>query len=121
MLLRINFVGLGRFVIAIGTDAYMGYKCNKLRNERMYRQSEQIMLSSAKVCYKQADMWVVAKNANEAIEQIEKEGVRAMKYMQETIAEIGDDLSKMGQYVSDIEKFNPGLLNEISNNIKYGK
>lgn len=48
----------------------MGYKKGKLRDERMYRQSEQIMLNSAKEYYKQADMWLSARDAAETIDNM---------------------------------------------------
>lgn len=120
MVLRVNFVGLGRFSLAIGTDVYMGYKCGRLRNERLYRQSEQLMLSSARLYYKQAGMWVAAKNAEEAINQMEKSAIESIRYLNDSLVEIGETISSMPQYVPGIEKHNPDLLNDISNILKYG-
>lgn len=121
MALRINFVGVGRFVIAIGTDLYLGYKCNKLRNERMYRQTEQIMLSSAKLYYKQADMWIIAKSAEEAFNEMEKSGEQALVYMLDSIRDIEQQLQKVSIYTKTIENNNPNLSVEILNVLKYGK
>ena len=121
MVLRINFVGIGRFVIAIGTDAYMGYKKGKLRNEHMYRQTEQIMLSSAKLYYKQADMWISAEDANEAIDKMQEAARQSISFMVESYNDIGDKLTSMGQNRNEIETNNPQLLNDLSNLLKYGK
>ena len=119
--LRVNFVGIGRFAIAIGADIYMGHKKEKLRSERMYRQSEQILLGTTKVYYKQADMWISAKDASEAIDKMEEAAFVSVKYMQESLSEIGLTIESMALYKEDIECHNPGLLNEISNTLKYGK
>lgn len=121
MILRINFVGIGRFAVAIGTDVYMGYKREKVRNERLYRQSEQIMLHTAKVYYKQADMWLSAKDTTEAINKMEEIATMSIAYVRESLAVIGADLENLESYRSGIEKFNPELLDEISTILKYGK
>ena len=69
-ILRINFVGIGRFAVACYTDIKMGIERSKLIDERMKVNSEMIFLNNAKVFYKQADMWVAAENASIAIEEI---------------------------------------------------
>lgn len=121
MVLRINFVGMGRFVIAIGADAYMGYKKGKMRNERMYRQTEQIMLSSARLYYKQADMWISAEDANKAIGKMQEAARQSIIFMLESYNDIGDKLISMSQNRNEIENNNPNLLNDLSNLLKYGK
>ena len=121
MALRVNFVGIGRFTIAIGTDLYMGYKCNKRKDERMHRLTEQLMLSSAKFYYKQADMWIAAKDADEAIKEMERTGLNAFDFMRESLQTMGKSLETMALNVPAIEKRNPSLLDDISNILKYGK
>ena len=119
--LRVNFVGIGRFAIAIGTDIYMGHKKEKLRSERMYRQSEQILLGTTKVYYKQADMWISAKDTSETIDKMEEAAFVSVKYMQESLSEIGLTIESIALYKEDIEIHNPGLLDKISKILKYGK
>lgn len=121
MALRVNFVGIGRFVIAIGDDLYMGYKCNKLRNERMYRQTEQVMLSSARLYYKQTGMWIAAKDTEEAIKGMERYGVEALTFMKNNLHDISWDLQCMTQNAQAIENKNPNILSDISDILKYGK
>lgn len=119
--LRINFVGLGRFAIAIGTDIYMGAKRGKLINERMYRQSEQLLLGTTKVFYKQADMWISAKNASEAIKQMEETAIESVEYIKGSLIEISLCIDNMATYKPGIELNNPNLLNDISDTLRYGK
>lgn len=121
MALRVNFVGIGRFTIAIGSDLYMGYKCSKRKDERMHRQTEQLMLSSAKFYYRQAGMWVAAEDADEAINEMERTGMKAFDFIKENLQAMGKSLEIMAQFVPAIEKQNPKLLNDISNILKYGR
>lgn len=118
--LRINFVGLGRFAIAVGTDIHMGVKREKLRKERMFRQSEQMLLGTTKVFYKQADMWISAKDTSEAIDKMEETAIESVGYMKDSLIEISSCLSNMTTYRPIIEENNPGLLNQISDILKYG-
>lgn len=118
--LRINFVGLGRFAIAVGTDIHMGAKREKLRKERMFRQSEQLLLGTTKVFYKQADMWISAKETSEAIDKMEETAIESVEYMKDSLIEISSYLSNMTTYRPIIEENNPGLLNQISDILKYG-
>lgn len=79
------------------------------------------MLSSAKFYYKQADMWIAAKDADEAIKEMERTGLKTFDLMKESLHAMGKSLETMSQNVLAIEKQNPGLLNDISNILKYGK
>ena len=118
--LRINFVGLGRFAIAVGTDIHMGAKREKLRKERMFRQSEQLLLGTTKVFYKQADMWILAKDTSYAIDKMEEAAIESVVYMKDSLIEISSCLSNMTAYRPKIEEKNPKLLNHISDILKYG-
>ena len=55
-ILRINFVGVGRFALAIGTDIGMGIKKNKKEKERSAALSEYIGLYNIKIYYRKADL-----------------------------------------------------------------
>ena len=68
--LRVNFVGVGRFAIACGTDISMGVGREKQRNERIKLYNEQIYLLEAKVYYREAGMWVSAESAVEATNEL---------------------------------------------------
>lgn len=114
MILRVNFVGVGRFAIAIGTDAGMGGKRSRARNERIHLYTEQIALTDAKVFYKQANMWIAAENAGETIEKAYKMMEKTTKFYIESMQEISDNLNKIGEYVPEIKKKNPTLINDIN-------
>lgn len=67
--LNVNFVGVGRFAVAIVTDAGMGVKKGIKENKRLDLVSQQLELMNVKVSYQQADLWISAKNAGEAINE----------------------------------------------------
>lgn len=121
LVLRVNFVGIGRFAIAINTDVYMGYKKGKLRNELLYRKSEHLMLNTAKIAYKQKGMWLSARDTYEAIVKMESITKTSIVYFRESLTSIGIDLESISMYKTDIETNNPELLTDISKLIKYGK
>ena len=67
--LNVNFVGVGRFAIAVATDVGMGVKKGIKENKRLDLVGQQLQLMNVKVSYQQADMWVSAKDAGEAINE----------------------------------------------------
>ena len=120
MILRVNFVGVGRFAVAVATDAGMGLKRNYLRGERMKLYSELIFYTDAKVFYKQADMWISAENAGEAIEKAYEMMETTTAFLLESMHEMGDDLNKIGTYIPEIKKKNERLLEDMNDILTWG-
>lgn len=67
-LLRVNFVGVGRFVIAVGVDIKMGIERSRKRSERISIMNQQIAYVNAKVYYMNADTWVKTRDVAETLE-----------------------------------------------------
>lgn len=61
--LRINFVGIGRFAFALGSDLYMGYQRNQLITERLVVNNYLMIATKARVFYYEANMWISAEEA----------------------------------------------------------
>lgn len=120
MILRVNFVGIGRFAVAIGTDVGMGIKRTRLRNERMRLHTELILLNDAKVFYRQADMWIAAQDAGEAVEKAYGMMEKTTALWIQSMQEMSENLDKIGRYAPEIEKKNPGLLDEIEDILTWG-
>lgn len=120
MVLRVNFVGIGRLAIAVGTDAVMGIHKEIDRNARIKLQKEQLYLLDAKVYYKQAEMWIAAEDAGATIEE-------AYKLMEDTtvelvnaVADIQASLDHIDDMIPKIEEKNPGLKAELADILKWG-
>ncbi|MCR2823567.1 hypothetical protein [Lederbergia panacisoli] len=119
-ILRVNFVGVGRFAIAVTTDATMGMKRDKIRNERMSIFSEQLHLMNAKVYYLQADAWVAAKTAEKTINEAVKMMEETTKISIEAWKANRQSMDSIGKYKLGIENHNAGLIEDINDILKWG-
>ncbi len=101
--LNVNFVGVGRFAIAVATDVGMGVKKGIKENKRLDLVGQQLQLMNVKVSYQQADMWVSAKDAGEAINEAYEMVVPAVETIVTTWAETD---KKVDDIVNTLEKEN---------------
>lgn len=120
MLLRVNFVGVGRFVVAVGVDAGMGAARCVNRNARIKLQEEQLLLLDAKVYYKQAGMWIAAEKAGETIEEAYEKMEETTNTFANAVADIKSSMNNIGHAVPKVEEKNPGLLSEMDDILKWG-
>lgn len=118
--LRVNFVGVGRCAIACGTDIAMGVKRSNLRNERIAVCCERLYLLNAKTFYKQANMWIAAKDAEEATEEAVDAMNEAIVLFNNAFQDINNDLNKIKGYIPLIEEKNPGLIDDINDILIWG-
>jgi len=120
MLLRVNFVGVGRFAVAVTVDAGMGVSRAVKRNQRIKLQEEQILLLDAKVYYKQAGMWIAAENTGETLEQAYEMMEKTTETFAQAVEDVKDSLNNIGEMVPEIEKKNPGLIGDITDILNWG-
>ncbi|RST77270.1 hypothetical protein D4T97_001905 [Siminovitchia acidinfaciens] len=118
--LRVNFVGIGRFSIAIGTDATMGMKQQKRRNERIGILGEQLHLMNSKIYYLQASAWVTAKTTEKTINEALEKMKETTRYFVDNWEANRKSMQNIGAYRQGIERHNPKLLDEISDILKWG-
>lgn len=134
-LLRVNFVGVGRFAIAIVTDVGMGIKRNNLMYERINALSQQMALLNAKVSYKCAEMhlaeqemheseelmWISAQSTEDTLNEVYQIAEESVIYISESLVEIQKNFEKISQYRDTIDVHNKGLKQDIINIAKWGK
>ena len=111
--LRVNFVGIGRFVIALGADIGMEIQRQRVQNEQIQIYMEQIHLCNARVFYKQADMWLSVKEAGLAIRDAYQAVERAVAFYDRTLAENDRALTDIQKNVKAIKKKNARLIDDI--------
>lgn len=70
MILHVNFVGIGRFAVAIAVDISMEVKLQAKRVERTRAYSEMLHLGSARVYLTEANMWLSAEDAEKATKEL---------------------------------------------------
>lgn len=135
MLLRVNFVGVGRFVLAVGTDAGMGIKRNKLRNERIMLLNQQLTLLNAKVFFSQTDfnyamvdtfkqqekMWYAAESTVATLEEAYKTTEQAIILYCNEMDLIASSMQNISKYREGIAKYNPDVLENAKNILKWGE
>lgn len=114
-ILRVNFVGVVRFAIAVYSDSKMGCQEKRAQDERIRIYQEQIELNNAKVFFKQGLMWKAAKNSAIVIKELELTASESIKQASESWAEISNDISCLSQRKDMIEAYNPSLFSDISN------
>lgn len=117
ILLRVNFVGLGRCVIAIGTDFSMGIEKHGKENERIKLMSEQLILYNGVVLYKEANMWIKAENAEIAISKSYQTMQAAIHYYQESITEISENMAAVGYDISRLREYNKDFYAVLINQL----
>lgn len=119
-ILRINFVGVGRFAVAIGTDIGMGIKKSKKENERMMLRGEQLQLLNAKVFYKEADMWIEAENTEKSIQETCMMMKKTATKFEDTWSEIKDGSECRKESIEKIKKTDKKFADELSDLLEWG-
>lgn len=113
MALRVNFVGVGRFTIAIYSDVKMGVQRKRKIYEKLDLQGKKLNFYNAKIYYKQADMWVEASNAEQEIAALlNVEKIVLAEYIRNW-NEMDRDVHDIGNLVDDIEKEFPEFKKDI--------
>lgn len=120
MLLRVNFVGLGRFSVAVVTDVGMGIKRSAKRNERIKVINEQLLLTNAKVFYKQADKWISAEDAERSITDIYNESQKAVLFCIDSYKDIEKSFNNISDEIPEAENKNHGLTNDLNEILQWG-
>ena len=118
MVLRLNFVGIGRFTIALGTDAFMGLRKGKKSRERMLLKAESLYLLEAKMYYGDQLMWTAVKDAGQSVD-------RLFEAMQKLTAQLTEDVKAAQGSIREIENVdvstidanNKGLTAELLDNL----
>ena len=111
MILRVNFVGVGRFAIAVVTDVGMGIKREKLRDERMKLYSEMLYLSNAKIFYLEAGMWKEAEETQIVLEKTWDIAEKSIEAAGKQWSEIENKTENISKKISTLpEDFKQELL-----------
>lgn len=113
VLLRVNFVGVGRFAVAIGMDAWMETQQQKYKDQRMHMRGVELHLENAKLFYMQADMWVEAKKTAVAIDALEQEIEAGFRKASEHWRVIQRSLDNSAKHISEIRKKDPERIKEL--------
>ena len=120
MLLKINYVGIGRFLIAAGYDSYSEVKKHNKDKERMQEYIEYMSLQNTKLSFVQAGVWKQAANVEESINQLMTMSDEVASYCSDSASDIRDKLGRISDHIPRIQAKNPGLDKEIKDALKWG-
>lgn len=113
-ILHVNFVGVGRFVFAVGTDVKMGVKKSGLEQDRRILYNVMLQQNAVKVFYKQAEAWIAAEQAEEAIQELQRQAECSIAEWRESLGGIKKDLDGVAKIdMEKVEKKNPGLRKKL--------
>lgn len=113
-LIRLNFVGIGRFTISLGSEAIMCYKKGKKTKEQMKLQNECLYLMGAKMYHGETLVWTAAKDADESISALYKAMEEASANMLEDMTITKKKLTEIKELdVASVDVKNPGLTDEL--------
>lgn len=139
MLLRVNFVGIGRFAIAVTTDVAMGVKKVRDESERAVLMQNLILSGEARMYYKLADSQLEMANLHNTEAQMYDEEASMWKQVeqtQESMDELYGFAHKVGNYyakaienmnasfdgieesVADIREEDPEFIDELLKRLK---
>lgn len=118
--LRVNFVGIGRFAIAVGTDIGMGVKRKKLINERIECNAKIIRYTNSKIYYLVESNWILAKDLEECMQNLYKEVENCVNQISSDYAAIQEDIKIFGEKVNKIEKLRPGVRERLKERAIWG-
>lgn len=132
-ILHVNFVGIGRFAIAVGTEVGMGIKRGKLVDERIKVMGQELTLLNTKVYYTfgmlyctEADMleaeqvmWIAEQDTGKTLSVIYENTQEAVDIFKKELLVVSESLKKISSYRDGIEEHNPGLIKNIVNILKY--
>ena len=112
-IIRINYLGIGRLLIGIGSEISYAFKRASIDNKRINIINEYLFLNNAKVFYKQSDMWKSAYNCGEAIIEAEKTANSSIIYLNEIINDNENLVESITNNLDEAEKLNPGMKDSI--------
>lgn len=118
--LRVNFVGIGRFAIAVGTDVGMGVKRNKLINERIECNAKIIRYTNSKIYYYVEKDWILATELEECMQSLYNEAENCVNQMSIDYSETQKDIKIFGEKVNEIEELRPGVRERLMERAIWG-
>ncbi len=113
MILRVNFVGIGRFAIALTTDCYMGFKYHRILDKQIKLNTVQIYLYSAKTYYRQADVWVSAIDTELALQESIKVLETQLQSYAKIMAQNEESFVRIGNRVELLRNERPDLIQAL--------
>ena len=117
--LRINFVGVGRFAIALTADAGMGAIKAKQLDERMHIYTQMLALSEAKVFYKQEAVWCEAENTYVCLSLLSQSAQNSLQISANLHTQIEETLDDVAPCLRKLADSDSSLASSLLDQLLY--
>lgn len=108
--LRLNFVGIGRFTVAIGTDVVMGMKKSRKLKEKMKLKNEALYLSGAKLYSGETLIWSAIKDVDVSVDSL-------YEALNKCTLRVYKDMATAQESISQIDNLDVTLLETKNKNL----
>lgn len=139
MIVKVNFVGVGRFAIAVCNDISMGVKKSKVKKERSNVLSQMICMSNVKMYYMnaellcayselynherqmheaEADLWLALERTSQCMDALYEWAAQVGKLYIYFNDEMDKSFDRIEELLPEVEKMNPGLVDKMRRRLK---
>lgn len=112
-LLRVNFVGVGRFAIALTADTGMGIMKTKYTSDRTQLYTQMIELCEAKVFYKAQEVWCIAENTFACLTMVSETAEASLKATVQLHSQIASDLEEIDEGLAKLTDTDPSFASSL--------
>ena len=113
VLLRVNFVGIGRFAIAVFSDLKMGVEKKIAEGEVEKLEMDQLKSLGVKLYYCQNEAWIMADNCLDAYKKLVHTVEKAMDKQQAAIKSIKTNTAIVAEQLIDVAKNDPKFAEDL--------
>lgn len=119
VVMRVNFAGMARFTVSLGSETILYYKRTKKTKEEIMLLHEALYLRSAKMYYGEKLVWEAAKNTELSVSEFYKNINMISENLYLDLKLTKESIDSIKQINMDaIENKNPGLIDEILKTLK---
>ena len=112
-ILKVNFVGVGRFAISVYSDVRMEFRRKSSKMDRQIAYNALLYNLNAKLYYKLAEQWQSAKNASMVVEKLKQISENSISQYVENLKNLSDDLRVVRKLVSGKTKGKESLKSDM--------
>lgn len=112
-ILRVNFVGIGRFAIAVGSEIDMSTDRKNNIKERIFLHNKSIMYSNTILLYKQEQVWMTAKDTALAMMRLRDTAYRSIIFYNNEILKLDKEVEELNCNINKLRESNIDFANEL--------
>ena len=110
MLLRVNYPGIGRFVVALGVEGHMELRRSKKRTERMALMTELLQANTVRLFDTQKQTWIAAAQAERVINEMYEIAEKCDPIIVKSLKDNNDDFESIESYAGGIKENNSWII-----------